>query len=958
MLELTTFAQIAPFLKEGERGSTDQLIREKYTPSLFTHTLIERSSWQGLATNFIRRWSYFETENKRWKTIFRNLFAQLSEQKIQELSLIEKNAFYALKSQYVKKTAATQEPLDTLQSILEAHTPTQKTKQTALHWTQDPTELHKLSLLSTSKEADPSVDSDVLQALFSFGKEGSFSEDLQILNKLVDYIKGKLADHEEAKTMMPALDLALTTETYLQESIQSYQQNAKGSISSGFEDLAKNAFETIQGLPSGGKCLFIGGVPAILPQLNVNTNTDSSFPLLNKLLTSHELETQINRYIEDFFHSIQEIDTDALLPEEVEKKFHSLLTQGFIGTFLPGLKKSLLDPKNEFVINALLLIPEVIRLGTETTLSFLEKEFIESLGEEFTTSTGKELLSLCRRSILQKNLQSTLKDKARTEIKKLLIGNIGHIRNTVVNNITHISSQLPQEASLFLTAFGYGHLGQPKTPLWFEICCQPEGKYTLLIYGIGQAANLHGTTVLKYADIPLEKLDHDFFLRLFLYRAEPECDSTFQYRLKDIHEGLLATLNTQPTTHECYKQNLDADVRSVPGPWGLLKAFLSTQLNFASEKERNLYFYQWKKDALVDLWKQFKKESGSEHSSSLSTIERATYALIQEALNLYRSGAITIEELKIVYATTGEILTEIKKEPQQEQKAKPTQKPLLIPPEIRHLFGIVGGENAHLVKSILVDILGKKAEGSLNLILEDLYPKAEQLPQTTQDNFPKVAAKKLLGLGKRSVNVLMNATIGLTIADITQPRRFSYFKIALTVGRLVLSILFPQMALTMNLQWTIGVLAKEALFEIAEIFLPTQMRQMREQLQRFKQWQLRAIAYGTARLLLNEDQLQALNEVISKYADYLTHSGKISYELPSVEMEASNPFTLQPYQPLIDNHHITFISTGNLHYAFSTVPITTENCLEVLQSYISTMRQLFPDPTTLESQLAKSQAQY
>lgn len=85
---------------------------------------------------------------------------------------------------------------------------------------------------------------------------------------------------------------------------------------------------------------------------------------------------------------------------------------------------------------------------------------------------------------------------------------------------------------------------------WLQFERQPNGLFTVLVYGSGSAGRLHPTNPntgkicwpLRIEDVAQEKLTPDFFQRVLYHHLEPQRDPSVQSSAEDLYEGLIPYL--------------------------------------------------------------------------------------------------------------------------------------------------------------------------------------------------------------------------------------------------------------------------------------------------------------------------------------------------------------------------------------------------------------------------------
>ncbi len=974
--------KIINILKTPHQNSLDQEVRQIYTPSLWGNQLVKRSSFEGRAIDFIRSFHYLDNSKKQWKHLFRDLFNHLNKQEIETFSIPEQNKLYILKYTYDKKS---------LPASPYSNPPKQKTKpknKIPAHWTKDPEELKKLSLLKQwNPNESETIDTHVLENLFGLQNENA-NNSQESFNKISLHVNQFIKKNAPivSKSIESIIQDGNLTETKLQTVITEGEGKTLSEATTKLRQLSKETSDSLDKLKPNERRLIFGGTPAVSPKLNISAlSKNEVYKTFENFLNPEESEKFIQDILEKICKLIDQSSqiaqpSDEFSSDEFSAKAKKILKEGFISFAFPKLKESLFTPEQNFAKKALLALPELLRYGTEKGLSFAERKMIEEMMESFSGAATKELCLDLFHSALDGNPKEVIKEKLQVHLKQHLT----QFRETLLSNFTSLAGNLPSIAPQLLKALGYGDLGAPPCPLWFEIVRQPDekfdltdikttkdwyspnnesfgSKFSLLVYATGHGATFQGAVPLIYENLTQEQLDEEFFLRLFSYRAWPKWDNEVQYNIQDLHNGLLANLKSKPMAPVGPLNSLLNDLKNTQGVWGLFKAVISNYCQFDTEKAQNLFFFNWKKKAFIDLWMSYQINptlvlGPKERKSFKMTAE----ILIAESLKHYEDKIISLDELKALYATTWEILETLNTEETEVQSAykKSNIIPIELAESIRAIFNKMPArseKDSFLIKRLLVDILGKQVEPVLDEIFCDLYP---ELPHSKKDAAlspplpEETASTKLIRLGKKFTNVFLDVTMGFNVKDVTSPTLFSYLKIAYSVSRLAYSILFTQVSLALSLKWRIGYIAGQALVELAQIFLPKQVLYVAQQAEfwknRLEEWRLRMCAYAAARLLLSTEQQEAFTQLISELQMHLTNGGKVSFELPSIIPPPEPTLQLKKIVTLSTVKYDSILPAKTYDLAKPNPVVTTENCLQFLNDTISTTKEMVPNPAELK----------
>ncbi|MBA3603228.1 MAG: hypothetical protein H0W50_06230 [Parachlamydiaceae bacterium] len=967
-------------LKSSNGDSLDQEIRQAYTPSLWGDRLVPRSSFEGRIIEFIRWSPSFDNSKKCWKHIFREVFSKLKSEEISKFSTKEQIKLLSLKYTYFKKNKSPPHspPQSSCQSS--SQSPTSSFSSTnfhlestsPVHWTKNPEQLKQFSLLrSWTITQNSTIDTQILDALFGFNNQNIFNNSdffnkfslhiFQMLGNINFTDKPENQDKNNLiiNSIKSLIKQANLTEAKLNAIIEQGHTSSFLEGTAQLRNLSQETSDKLNQLRPGEKSFVFGGILAGLPKLSIPTSSDNEIlTAIDKFLNPESGQALIKKLLSDICLSIDQTGFNPQLPEEFVKKAKQLLKEGFISFAFPQIKKSLITPDQSFAKKALLTIPDLLRTGAEKALSFAEKKILEDTADSFSSIGSKDYCLGLLNTALDTNLKDCIKEKLQLHFES----HLNKLKHSLLSNFSALAGNLPPICVELISALGHGDLGHPESPLWLEFERQNDKNFSMVIYAAGNDGVFQGVVPLKYENLTLDQLNDDFFLRLFSYRAWPQWNSEVQFNLTDLHKGLLGSLKSEPLAPKEPLLSLSNDLQNTPGAWGLFKALISTQYQFTSKKEQDLFFYNWKKKVLFDLW--ILHQSDKTFHINRDSIQKAAETLSEDALKLFEGETIDLKELKSVYATTWEIL-EAFKDKNSKAKVQHT-KTSIVPPEMvqqfRALFNKISGNSSDsfLIKKLLVDILGKQIEPSLDSILKDLHP--SQLPTDQIPTIPKSSPistesnySRVIRVGRKFTNIFLDITIGFNVQDMTKPTFFSYVKIAYNVSRIAYSILFSQVNLAFKLSWAITYVAGLALTELAEVYLPKQVRQLRRQVEKWKnyleEWRIRIIAYATARLILTEENKKIFSKLIMEWQPYLNNDGKLSFDLPEVFPPTQETFSLRKIVPKSAISHNDLIAITFQRIKANPV-ITPENCLTFISDSIAIAKEMLPNVEALEKKYA------
>lgn len=947
MNNINNFSQILKLLKSPSEEPLDSRIKASYTIGLWSDRLVERSSLLGRATDMARRWSPWPlpaVTEERWHSIFCKALAAKNSKQVKALPLEQKHLFHTFQYNYTKKP-----------KVQIGIKNAEKTTHQALHWTDDPKALRKLSLLRKKQpDSQLAIDASFLETLYGLNP-ANLSCNAESIDKISGHITSYLKKHNPkiAQEIKSLIRKGLRTDRALQKTINlGRKSDSRSKAHKRLKFLAKDTSHKICQLKPGQSRLIFGGTPASAPHLKLNFGQDNPtfnhfLDFLNQPPSPQTLEKVIDYILDQLSKNPQSSQLE---------KLQNHLQKGLLATLFPKIKDSLLSNQQTIGQNLLLAIPELFRLGADRTLSSLESQLIANCMESFSQTATQAFADEIRDAIINKK---DLHPILRRHLLEPANNSIESLHKSLLGNIHQITTMLPPQACEIISQMGYGDLGAPEANLWLEISREIDGKFTLYVYATGSAASLQGVVPLVYKNLTAEQLDLDFFWRFYSYKAWPQWDPSIRYSVKDIHKGLLGSLPVPPSAPEGVLKSLEQELSSTQAPWGLIRGLVDAHIKFRSKEERAYFFYSWRKEALISFWQQqdVKNNKTSLQAKDQEIICQAADALANEALALYEAEDLDLDELKSIYATTWEIQESLKSQQEPLSPRNQEKRPLLpdeLAKQVRSLFESLDFEKAALAKQLLKDNLGEGIETALNDILADISPAS----------LPEEATKKLVlalpprpALSERGIkliNAAMNGTFGVNFKDFIAPSFFSYVKIAVFSSRLALSILFPTFAFSIHATWVITFLAKGALEELSHSYYFHQiqdwdgqhlglMRSYQSIQRKLYEWKLRLLTKTAGQVLLTKNQRQTLEHLIIKWQALATRNGELSFELEA----------LSPPKPTFKLRRLNFKLASEVPSPLKAQPIkalkklkkiTAGNCLQSLDGYLQELKTLSQSP--------------
>lgn len=918
------------FLKE----TLEDQIKKSYTLNPWRNTLVERSSLSGKTLEFIRKWSPFQlsgNENKRWKQLFREAFHN-QEESIKRMPVLQQSVLYELQYKYAQKS----------KEQLFQKTESKSPKAPApLHWTQDPAILKQLSLLNFKTETDETLDLQILETLF--GQNKNLYQNHELIEKLNLHIDKKL--NKDKFDNAPCLSTLLKNASHVEANLQTIIKESRTiDFKAGTEKLKTLSESTVQSLGDlkpGEKWLVFGGTPAVAPVIKENSG--------EFLQNFNNIDGKLDKLLDDLCGKLDIPDGNNLLPHELQEKIGQLLNEGIAAAFFPQIKNPLVSEDQNIFKKMLLALPELVRRGIKLSLENTEKQIYEEISKNLSGKSPQEVYQ----EIQKMFSDGPLKDKIKEKIKGPIQECAQQIQHKLFDGFRNLSSELPPLAKEMLASFNLIDFGSHETPIWFEIAQRENGFFDLKVFATGAATMQLQVVPLEYKNLTKEQLNSDFFLRLYSYRAWPVWDSSYNYNVNDIHHGLLASLKTDPTLPEQPQDNLAADLNHIQAPWGLFKGLLSANLRFETAEKRELYYFQWKKESLINLWQQLDSKSVHERTA----VGNLANDLLMEGAKFFEAGLIPFEDLKQLYATVWDIQEIVKtssdqtKSPALFPSTKPYMAPRQLVEELKILFGSINKNSIQLIKRCLIDVLGSEFGTFLDEVLKEFSIGSDHtpLPPIAPAHTPLSLRVQVLNFTHRAFYQICDFTLGVNPDDFITPNIISCFKIAILVGRVGLLILFPSFSITINFYWIATFIATSAIKETVCTLFPLQIQKLMEWEEqvlgfnrRLQEWQTHLFVNGLCKLLLKENELVAFNAIIAGWQAKLTHGGKLSFELKTAAKETKKPLQFQKKVMVFSTKKSApeIVQAPPPSFLPPLPDFTADNCLQNLEACLKEIQEL------------------
>jgi len=914
-------------IAEGE--PLDIRVQKRFTPRLWSKTLLDQASFEGRMTLSLRKWTSVDNPEKRWSTIFHEAFTHLSERDLEGLSEGQLRDLYALKYKHLKVDERSEmgQQLQRLQTFLKA-SEQGRPALVEVDWTQNPTYLKKMSLLGTlPKGAVEEMSPGVLEVLFD-KSSARFST-------FLPYLQGKLEAGGKAFAETERLKAALDYDTRFRELIVRNLGTPDAERDKELEALAQEFAKSLGTLNSGARRLVFGGTPAVAPKIGekFSQSSDSVLKTLGFFMTPNgtgELAEKLSEYLTGYSEQLSNA-----VPGQHQERFRAILRDGLVAVFLPRVKQSLFEGRS--CLGKVAVAPiELLRRGTEAALEYACSGYVQSLADQYLHFLTPEMIEKLRQAAIDGKLTPFLQNN----IQSFFATHALSLRDLFAENFSSLTAHLPPLAMEILKMSGYGHFGSPEQTIGFEITRQPDGRYTLSVYATGAAVQLHPSistpegncyqVPLHYKDLTLEQLDDQFFLRLFSHRAWPEWNRGGPYTLMEIHQSLLGTLDVAPQDVKADPKSLSPDAHLLNGSWGLLKLFLRQHLNFSSSLEERLFYFNLRKEAFLDAWRNVQQDLGSLRGQS-RTLKMAAEELIQEAATLHEENALSFDDLKVLYATVWEAQDTIQKYTTVERSVT---KKTMLPVEMQGMVSqLLDGLGRDFVRDLLVGALGNQAEESIRAVIDEI--------EVAKYGLPAISTPSRWDYLWR-VQGWVFSELGINLNDFYNP---TWRKSAFMVMRVASITLLP----TLSVNLLVAYVAQRALRHVIATFLPEPMK-------RLYQFKCKLFAKVAADLFLDDAQRTQYTTLIDKWRSILTQTGEISYEL-SPYVQKTKPRSIR---------WVTTESTTPPRQFVSTVPrkaplepktqeIDAKNALECMHQWLEQVKGWLPkDPFSLG--LEKEQA--
>lgn len=869
-------------------------VRHRFTVGFWNHKLIDRSTFKGRFTHSVhnlglsktlRKWTHGDDPDKRLVRIVNKTIKSITRAQLNALPPTQQKEICDYKYQDSKQRAQLDPTLEQgvqqLIHLLQDDESHPIAEAAIPHWSKDSKQLSELSLLP-AKETAPvkNMTMPLLNTLFGNGTVYSETP----LSKVFDYVAESMSK-EHADLIDPlkrVLKQATDTDSTLKTHIKQQKNHLSGSRSidaAKLKEMSKAAEERVRNLKSGESYVVFGGTHARLPNLQTLGlgENDTVSKVLNYLEGGENLDHLTDVICDVVLPEIGQMSKGLVL-EENQGMLDHLIRGDIVQHLFPRLTHSLFEGRS-LAAKAVLAPAELARRGVEKVFNSYAKQASDAVAEwviGLVASHSQELFQELHEAYQTNKLDETV----RTKLKHLLTTHTDKLRQSLSDKFQEITSLLPAPLLEIMQSNNILEIGAPEQPIWFEFVGQSHAKYTLNIYAAGSAATLHPLeerdghilyqVPLTIPDRSIDDFDASFFTRLFAYKAWPAWYPGVNYRPSDIYKWIKEIFEVKEAKG---KRGYGTEAHKEQGPWAVFQLWLSNALQFQTEQEEKLFYFNVRKQALLDVWTRVRPNL-THDVNGREIIRNHAKKLSLEALELFKKGWIDLALLQRICATRLEIdnlIDEIEVRTDKIADASGFIPPNVLP-HLKKLFTTINLSRAEKIKDLLIGAIGDEFEPKIDAFIETIIPKKAR---------PKLqSAPPLTGLQrfKKLCDFTSRAILGLRLQDF---HKFSFeglFRLAILATRVALSILYPQYALYINAGFTTVIVANS-------IFSTVINRAFSHQIARIHKWKRRALARYLAKSLLGPAQLKHFNAVIDSWAACAVRSGKISYTISSLPIK-------------------------------------------------------------------------
>jgi len=569
----------------------------------------------------------------------------------------------------------------------------------------DETQLKALSNLRQSSSAPP-IEEEVFEAVF----HGRGTYRFEALPKVLAFLKSFLSPSLISSSGFSALGQAQERDVEFRQLIAESKAKPAKERKAKLRDLAIGMKDSVQELSCGESFVTISGVHN------------------GKTIESPLVETIFSNFLPKDLHELLKGDRS----EVVIQKLTEQLKVAIWGEKKPsaGMGKKIEEMIRGALANANgaaeRVLPEVVLNGIKNSL----KQDLEEILFGSPTADGAERLG--------EKIWADLKDRGIEKvIQESLLNAIQSSRLVVEAQMDimneQVAASLPTAAKPILETIGLPK-GEEEA-VWFEFKRQVNGQFKLTLFAQGSAAEPHpsGQTddkqgillPLTYSDIDPTSLDEAFFYSLLSYRAIPEWEAGTRFTIQNIHNGLIASLNKAPDA-PTNQTLMSLEKMQGEGIWKYVSLYMRHHLGIEPDEFDRMYSYNVRMQAFISMWAHVQNEPDylSKHPLIAQRFRVAVSELSDEGLELYKRGALPLNELKSLFAT----IWEAEKELNVELPPAKTAASVIVPPDLQEMakklvlaIG-VSPTQISLIKEALIVVYGSDIEDVVDQAFRDVLP--------------------------------------------------------------------------------------------------------------------------------------------------------------------------------------------------------------------------------------------
>lgn len=443
----------------------------------------------------------------------------------------------------------------------------------------------------------------------------------------------------------------------------------------------------------------------------------------------------------------EELDIDGL-KNSIRSKLHQALAQFRIAERFGDVVETVTSFKSKL-------------LGDNP--SAIRRAIVESVSEDFTTILNEMTVDVGLPETLWADLG---------ELPAQLEGKIEQMLQFAFSSIDEKLEYLNQTVQMVLPPVVQTLMAEQKlfvAQQFAYFVLEKQGDhYTLKVYPskrdpafyMDQGRGYHSPLV--YENIPLAKLNKDFFYRAFCYQAFLKEQGVETYALHHLKEGLLDSLLVNPVgAPNCVDRNFD-DQSTNAVEFTIIKQAIIDEIGLTNEgfdKTVLKAMLEWKMDTFLKAWSYFyHHRPASMTASNVQSMLNAVKTLAKSLVEVEQGAVLTTEVYRQHYATLCDAAKSLQKmKIQLQQQEIPLAPSLQIPAELRKIVAeyceTEGTADAvETLRNLFVEVLGEDADEALNQVVNELLPTlGEQKATSSVEPVQESSTPLLQKLGFNSV---------------------------------------------------------------------------------------------------------------------------------------------------------------------------------------------------------------